>query len=394
MRMYPLGALLAVLSSWALHAALFRSAATRAAWIAYAGLASALIYTHNYGLFTVAAQALFAFGYLLWSRVRDGSAACRRTAFRRGALAFLTVGLAYLPWLPVAFGQNGRVVADYWTGPLSLNSAAAAVENLFTADREFRRHPDAGPAAALAAAALLGALLLRKDRAAAALALLSAVPFALALAVSLVQGRNILGGRYLSFSSPFLLIGIALVVCRLRMPALRAAVSCLLIAGFAFQVWLYRRDTYRSYTPGLQDAARVVREGHREGDLVVTRKPVDFFAMNYYLRPCTSPFLWLPADTRLADYDGRPFLRDGDLLRGQEPLPRACRRIWFIKVAPTDGLPGPVEERYRLLKSWTFHESIPYRYRVINLLLYEREDKSLEQARAATGAAVAAVAPD
>jgi mannosyltransferase len=393
MRMYPLGALLAVLSSWALCAALFRPARTVIPWVAYAVLASALTYTHNFGLFTVAAQALFALGYLFWQRVRTESAAAGRAAVRHGALAFLVVGLAYLPWLPVALGQNGSVVAAYWTPPLSLNTVAAAVENLFTGDREFRHDPDAGPTAVIAVAALLGALLLRKDRASACLALLAVVPFALGLALSLVQGRNILGGRYLYFSSPFFLIGIALVVARLRGPALGAAASGVLIAGFASLVWFHWQNTWRDYHPGLQDAARVILEGHRQGDVVITGTSPDLFALGYYLRGRADPLLWRPSDPRLGHYEGWQFLRDGDLLLGQAPLPANCSRVWFLKWKRTDHLPGSAAETCRFLNGWVFRDAIPYRDHDVVLFLYEREDQPHGDTLAGPPAAADTMAP-
>jgi mannosyltransferase len=373
MRMYPLGALLAVLSSWALCAALFRPARTLAPWVAYAGLAAALAYTHNYGLFTVAAQALFAGGYLLWGRVGEEAQARRRADLWRATLAFLVVGLAYLPWLSVALGQNGRVVAAFWIPPLTLNSAAAAVENFFTGTREFRADPSAGLAAPLVVAALVVTLLLRKDRAAACLVLLGVVPLALGLAVSLVQGRNILMGRYLCFSGPFLLMGMALVVSGVPGPALRVTVACLLVAGFAAQLWVYWQDGYRTYNPGLQDVARVIRENYQEGDVVVTRKETDFYAMNYYLRPRATAFLWLPSGIPPGSSQLRTFLRDDDLLLRDRPLPSSHARIWLLKVRE-EGLPGPGDVTYRLVGCWQFREAVPYRGFVIDLELHERED--------------------
>jgi hypothetical protein len=385
-RMYPLGGLLAVLSSWALSCALFRPAASVRAWIVYLALASALVYTHNYGVFTVVAQALFAFGYLLSRRAGEDPTARISTEFRHAALAFLGVVVAYLPWLPVALGQNSQVVAEYWIPALSLNSVAAAVETVFTGDRAFRLHPDAGPAAVLALAALLVVLFWQKHRVATYLLLLAFVPFALALAMSVMQGRNVLSGRYLYFTSPFLLVGMALVVCSARARVPRIALASLAIAGFASQDWLYWSLTSGRYSPGLQDAAQVIRERYQDGDLVVTPMPGDFFAMNYYLRPRAHVLLWLHDADRLAAFDGRPFLKDGDLVVGPRPLAGAGSRIWFLQSKGRDDLPSLVEGRYRLLGGWTFGESIPYRSHYVTLFLYEREDRPREDARTRTRA--------
>jgi 4-amino-4-deoxy-L-arabinose transferase-like glycosyltransferase len=97
-RPYSLLPLLVMLSCWALVVALKRRSLL--AWGAYTAATIALVYTHNWAWLIVAGQ-LAATGIALF---RDEREVRIRLALGSG-LAFMTVGLAYLPWLPTLFFQ-------------------------------------------------------------------------------------------------------------------------------------------------------------------------------------------------------------------------------------------------------------------------------------------------
>lgn len=61
-RMYSMASFLAVLSCWLLVRGI--ESTQRRWWIAYVSSATALLYTHNYGVFTIFAQACFLVGLL------------------------------------------------------------------------------------------------------------------------------------------------------------------------------------------------------------------------------------------------------------------------------------------------------------------------------------------
>ena len=107
-RMYTLGTALAAVSGWLLLWALARPAAGVGPWAAYSIATALFAYTHPYALFSIAAEAVFAFGYV---------AACNRwqlAAIKRDhrALALLLSYLAafalWVPWLPVLMSQRRR----------------------------------------------------------------------------------------------------------------------------------------------------------------------------------------------------------------------------------------------------------------------------------------------
>lgn len=105
-RMYALLSLTAVLSLdaflWVLRRGHARSL------VSFALATGAMLYTHGYGEFVVAAEALWLVGAGLFSRSR------RRIWWRRGSLALGLAALVYVPWLPSLFYQLMTVEHGFW----------------------------------------------------------------------------------------------------------------------------------------------------------------------------------------------------------------------------------------------------------------------------------------
>lgn len=115
-RMYSLGTALAVLSSWLLLRALRPGPPRLADWVGYVLLAVALSYTHIFGIFTIAAQAMFALAAALrrgWSISGTG----RWQTLGAVLLTFFAIELCWLPWAGEFLAQRDRVAAGYWIPP-------------------------------------------------------------------------------------------------------------------------------------------------------------------------------------------------------------------------------------------------------------------------------------
>src|SRR5262249_55883844 len=63
-RMYSLGTALVAFSSWSLLIALQANSGRLWKWLLFALISVLFLYTHNYALFSLVAQALFVIGYL------------------------------------------------------------------------------------------------------------------------------------------------------------------------------------------------------------------------------------------------------------------------------------------------------------------------------------------
>ena len=128
-RMYPLAVLLALLSTGMLVIALRSVQGRIFKWGAYGLLATALAYTHYYGLFILAAQALYSVGLLLFGP----SSGCNR--FRNLlpiGITYSLISLIYLPWLPVLCSQASQVRAAFVLPPLDGSTMNGALEQLLS----------------------------------------------------------------------------------------------------------------------------------------------------------------------------------------------------------------------------------------------------------------------
>ena len=83
--------------------------------VAYAGWTTALLYTHYFGFFLLAAQALYVTGLLLpkGKQNQPGVISPRRT-LAGWSLAILAIAILFLPWLSVLLDQVESVRQGFW----------------------------------------------------------------------------------------------------------------------------------------------------------------------------------------------------------------------------------------------------------------------------------------
>jgi mannosyltransferase len=366
-RMYSLGGLLAVSSSWLLWRALHRATPSFRLWAAYSLSAIALTYTHNYGLLTVAGQGVFvtALAIRRVHRDRGGPPAVR---LREAGVALAVVAIAYSAWLPVLLRQRDRVVDDYWIPPLSVGAVSGAVEQVFVGGR-YLKPAVAGIAAPSVAAAVLVLFVIGGRLRNAYVALLASAPFLMALAVSAVQGRNIMHHKYLYFSFPFFLIAVVGVIDRIPAKAARWAFALLLLGNLTFQDWIAWRDTDAANKPGIRVAAARVAAGYREGDLVVALDPSGFLAARYYLGHRV-PLFYVPDGDSARKHEGKAVIFERDCLTAHDLDGRRRGRAWVIATDFEYAKLVYIPDRWKYLRDWAIADASPYRG-MVRLHLYE-----------------------
>lgn len=124
-RMYTLVALLGVVVTWTFVAA-FVDGRARMQW-AFAASLLALVYTHNWGLYTGVACAIALVP--LWLASPD-----RRDLVRRAIQAFGVVAIGYLPWLPTLRSQIRNTGAP-WSYTPSARGVVSELAALFRDER-------------------------------------------------------------------------------------------------------------------------------------------------------------------------------------------------------------------------------------------------------------------
>lgn len=266
-RMYSLGTALSALSAWLLLRILRRGGRSRL-WWGYGASCAALLYTHHYALFTVAAPFLFLALYGAWLLGvgdRDGL----RAIAGRAALVGLALAVIYLPGLDLLRAQTGRVRQDYWIEPLDWRTFAATFADFAVtgADDPTREPWGWAVLAVVAGSCLVVAAACRRGD---GLMLASALtPPLLAAAVSMVQ--PIWVARYFRFAQLFLLAVVATAIWRItrRRPTARAAIVALTLAGLlAGDVAFWRSLDIRN-NPGLRGAVEAAVAGAGPGEAIV-----------------------------------------------------------------------------------------------------------------------------
>ncbi len=329
-RPYALGTALAVFSSWALFRALHAGRAV-GPWLLYGLLALLFAWTHYYALFSVAAQGLFALGYLLHAAGWDLRRLVRSPAFRCALLAGTIVVVGWLPWLPVFLRQRAQVQADFWTPPAAAEEVAKACYQMMAEPEGGLPSPRQSNWIALDLCVLGLLALWRKARAGEWFVLCAAVlPFALSFLVS-AWDTKVFSLRYLLFAHLFLLVGAAALIGRIpsRLDRGAAAVFVLAVLMVVYADFWDKLDVARR--PGFRGAAAFLESRRGPGEPVVVCSPLVYLPVRYHSG--RGPNWYLYEDGReVPHYHGRAVLTPEDFLGADGLNASGARRVWVVNL--------------------------------------------------------------
>ena len=258
-RMYALGIALSAIALTALGTALGDPERSGRAWFVYLIAASASLWTHNFALFTIAAQSIVAAVLILLRRRDDeGGRSSRRRDLKRLILVTLGIGLFYTPWVAVLAWQVRDVAADYWIQSpeqlefvIELTGWASGARNLGFVERL---------AWCVLPAGLVIAALLRKDFAVLGLLVIALLPWAGCLAAQWLLGRPLYQLRYLSFAQAAWMVFLGLGTVRLpnRLTRWTVAIALVATAALGLTDWA---EQVRQSTAGPSALAQAIAEG-------------------------------------------------------------------------------------------------------------------------------------
>lgn len=318
-RMYTLGTALALLSAWLLIRASRRP--TMLSWAAYGLSAAALIYTHYYALFTLAAEAVFILGYLLVAtRGRVGEILQSRL-FWYAVLSGAVIVTCFAPWLPTFIAQNGQVQSSFWIPPTTRWSLPDTFYRLFLPTTGTPRHEGGRVILTLLPLVLVLALWIwlavrRKFNDAGWLAaLLGLVPFVVSIALSLLT-RSIYQDRYFLFAQVFILCGFAAFIAAVPWRTWRRGLLAFLVALSLGSYLNYWRDLNVAGKPGARAAASAVYAASPSEPVVVSSSFVYFAILHYAQEEFHSGNLpRLYSETgELSHFSGGPILKQSDVV--------------------------------------------------------------------------------
>ena len=303
-RMYALLGFLSLWSMFELARLLDPSHARRPVVFAGYVLTTALmLYTHVYGFFVLAAQALFLAGLALWSRP------VLAPRWKRILLAQSLAFVLFLPWFQVFLEQLFHVQKNFWIPPAGAGSLAETVAAYA-----------GGPALApiLTFFVLLAVLFDSRTRWSGLLAVWIASLVLLPFAMSMFSAPIFLAKYAIAGSLPFLILaarGITLVP--VRPLAVVVAIAVVAVSGRSV------RDYYATLTKDDWRAmAAKVGSLARPGDVVIFNQPYGQAPFDYYSRrDDLLEFRFLPA---------RDGLTTRSMLEMLKVLARRSERVWLV----------------------------------------------------------------
>jgi hypothetical protein len=333
-------------------------------WAAYGLSTAALLYTHNYGIFTVAAQGLFLVGDSLRLVWRQGwrAAAHSRLGF---AHATVVAAILYSPWLGALWHQTAEVRRGYWIRPVT-RFEIEHVWWLWSSGTEFGTPVEHNVMYAFLALSL-GWLVCRRDRAGWFFLLLWLVPWSLSIGFSLLTGRSIFLDRCLVFAHVGWIGYLAVLLVHLPGTLPKCVFAWVLcstgLAGTMDLLWSSSRQPAVITT-----VIDSLKRQHQPGDVVLVGSLNSFNIARYYAKRAGMGTLDVraPLDSRGQGHRTHvASLDDADLYLTEDEL-AGYRRIWtLLRERETARLPAAVI--CVRTESYTGGDG-PYR-----LSLYERE---------------------
>lgn len=272
-RMYSLAAFLAVLLSWLLVRTLRKPLPVVTDWISCSIAAICLLYTHNYGLFTVIAMYLYAIGHACFADRYTN----RRARFERVWPVLVSAFVVYQvwsPWLLVVLEQRVRVTQSFWSRPLEWSGFGAAFTPQFLMNMGGIDRGIVGQFLLQAIVLVQVILVLGRRKFDLYLALAVAVPIVAAVAISLTM-RNVITDRYFVMFNLFALASLAIVISRIRWSIMRHIVAIGVMGGMLFQYsqFIERRNVTAS-KQGMAEAVAVFDKLQRSTEPLVVSDPM------------------------------------------------------------------------------------------------------------------------
>jgi len=322
-RMYSLAAALAMFSSWALFRALSPPSHLRR-WLLFGSLALLMTFSHYYGLFTLAAQLLFIAIILLVRTEWRLTRVLHNRALWHALLTAAFVILGWLPWLPVFLQQSSQMQLV----SISRWDVCRLCCNMFTVREHFFDNPPRQVQLLASGVCILVLWLLRRKAGAAEWYILwSAVApllFCIALSIPLAM-------RYFIMAHAFLLVGLAVVVCRIPFRLERAIAVVAVLVIFVGLFLDFQRDLDVAHRPGSRGAAAFLQDHRGPNEPVIVCMPFLYFPLLHYAPNRAGYYLYSDGHPMPRFY-GTAALTPENLITEEQMRRQHSRRVWVVNL--------------------------------------------------------------
>lgn len=325
-RMYSLGAALAVFSTWLLLRAVQATCGQWKTIVFYVATASALTYTHYFGLLIVAGHVV----WIITAIARGGVGLPRPNTIGALALAFGLVALAFLPWLPQFLAHQSQVASGFYTAPLTWRQLGRACYQTIAISWREPLHNASALAAALFLGFALPAALLACRRAGPRLIGIVVLTTLLGAIAGSLAGRGIVSARYLIFAHLLLLCGVAAAIFSTRARPLGATMMgmLLLASGVACARHADGRDEAAG-RPGMRQAMAYVGAVRRQGEPIIVANPmIQIMAAAY--APTAARVQVFSASREFPYFQGTAVMSDEEYISPEQLERISGRVVWVV----------------------------------------------------------------
>jgi hypothetical protein len=344
-RMYGLGIVLALASSAVLFQALSAGRWQNLLWFIYGVSVALFLYTHNFALYSVAAQVIVVTAFAaVGSATRD----TRRNMYAM-YLALTGAFIVYLPWIGVLVQQTRDVTSGYWIPPLSDTTLTLVIYDWIAGmptlgSAYFAQHASEFSIACVGTVGVLIIYLLLQTRSRLALYyfLQAAVPWLLCIVTSALLQRSLLLARCFLFAHAFAGGTLGAIFAkgsrwpRFLIVALLAACALTTVSHIA----LYRNSEATNAISTLQ----FILSANGDPPLtIVVETPYELLRWDYYIHSIsTAPARLLCDPSRRRIITHLSALNESEILQDLRAIDLPSR-VWKVGADPafaSTGLPG------------------------------------------------------
>ena len=327
-RMYSLGTALTVISSWFLFRALNRPETGTRDWVFFTLTAILFIYTHYFGMFTVAVEYGFALGYLFLNSP-EKKLSKRLNYLWPWLLSVAAVWFVWSPWIPQFLYQRSHVNQTFWSSPLTWDRFGSQITLLFDLNLLPTATSNYGLLIAETCFVLLVILLLGRRPADIYIAMAACLPVLVAVLISKLS-RSVFAFRYLQFSQVFMLIAVAVILSRLPTRPVRIGGALLVLMGMGYLSWRHCENRYRyAQMPGMQTAVARFEQTRGPDEKLICCNPMLFTSADAYSQNRGDIYVKGSA-SNYPYFQGTAVIQENEYLTPEQYLGENVEAVWTL----------------------------------------------------------------
>jgi mannosyltransferase len=351
MRMYTLGTLLILLSSYLLAKALNTNKTS--IWIYYGVSVAACFYTHYYLFFSVAAQGLY-FLFYMW----------REKKFMiKGLLSYVLSVILFLPWIPTLIQQILRVETNYWIQKPNRFAVSSTFWSM-TFGGHGTDHITLTIITPIVLALVIYFYIKSEVQMRWLLMLAVFLPVICALALSFKQAIYL--DRYFVFASLYFSIMIAATFFLVAKYTTRRTLTTIFIVASVIIFLKNWADMGWNTKPGMKAAAAYLNGNARPNDKIYVGLSAVYFTFEYYNQTPIKPLLYSPGPLEtIPNFAGTALLNDTDLVSNFAKATKSNDVIWLLWTTGFYGTKPNVPGNWQKIDEKTYADTPWYKGDII-----------------------------